>query len=223
MCAPQREGNLQRGVFVGHPADVHSARFPRGGQARAIGSRLFAERPPTLSGLARRQGPSAPPPPQSPQEGRGWQTPPPKLHFPGGGISAAGGISACPADGRLPPDQPGVSTARSARQASRAPPRRPHPVCSGLGDLPLVVANPGHLLLVGGRGLSSTQRGREPGSPEISACYRGGLAACCWGGGHKLRPGPGSLSCGTRGYSFPVAPLRFQPAPVSSPKSGCCG
>lgn len=50
MCAPQREGNLQRGVFVGHPADVHSARFPRRGQARAIGSRLSAERPPALSG-----------------------------------------------------------------------------------------------------------------------------------------------------------------------------
>lgn len=44
-----------------------------------------------------------------PAPGRTEDEAPPKLHFPGGGTSAAGGTSARPADGRLPPDQPGVS------------------------------------------------------------------------------------------------------------------
>lgn len=37
-----------------------------------------------------------------------------------------GGISPCPADGRLPPAQPGVSTAHSAAHCAS-----PHPGCSG--------------------------------------------------------------------------------------------
>lgn len=124
MCARGSRwgGALPEAPACARPADVW--RRPRPGQAWPLGDRAwtwgaersralrFAERRPVSSGpRAGVLGLTALP---LPRRRPGPLSPPFRVRSPGGGTSC-GGISVCPADGRLPPDQPGVSTARRPR------------------------------------------------------------------------------------------------------------
>lgn len=133
MCARGSRwgGALPEAPACARPADVW--RRPRPGQAWPLGDRAwtwgaersralrFAERRPVSSGpRAGVLGLTALP---LPQRRPGPLSPPFRVRSPGGGTSC-GGISVCPADGRLPPDQPGVSTARRTRPQCLPPPPR---------------------------------------------------------------------------------------------------
>lgn len=124
MCARGSRwgGALPEAPACARPADVW--RRPRPGQAWPLGDRAwtwgaersralrFAERRPVSSGP--RAGVLGLTPLPLPRRRPGPLSPPFRVRSPGGGTSC-GGISVCPADGRLPPDQPGVSTARHPR------------------------------------------------------------------------------------------------------------
>lgn len=147
MCARGSRwgGALPEAPACARPADVW--RRPRPGQAWPLGDRAwtwgaersralrFAERRPVSSGpRAGVLGLTALP---LPRRRPGPLSPPFRVRSPGGGTSC-GGISVCPADGRLPPDQPGVSTARRTRPQCLPPPPAgwPAPKAAGYAGWP---------------------------------------------------------------------------------------
>ena len=120
-----------------------------------------------------------------PQEGQGRPTPPPETPFPWRWHFTR------PADGRLPPNQPGVSPARSARLASRSLPGtppcslRPSGATPSWGDLPSPLLRP----FLSTSSFSAGLLRWEPASACRQARPVTGLAVCPRGGDASSDPG----------------------------------